>query len=200
MRARAKQSPGGRCPRNSEPSSGESHTWERLFSTIMPTQHRASSGLRESWLCRWTAQHVMACSLSREDNAGLELYGCGRTNVPPCAKRTRRYALPVGIANREGGLAPFPSIRTSSVLGMVSAVARPPLTWHMWSARPWITMVGTLKRRRLSVRSPEATVATARCEVPRSGHRRGLLERQFRFHRLDTRESPRNARGRGFAQ
>ncbi len=48
--------------------------------------------------------------------------------------------------------------------GMV--VARPPLTSHMTSSRPWITRVGTDRRPSCSVRCPEATDATACRAMP----------------------------------
>ena len=56
---------------------------------------------------------------------------------------------------------PPPAQETVIAPAMASAVARPPLTSHIRSARPWITRVGTSICRSRSVRSPEATDATA---------------------------------------
>src|ERR1035441_2561009 len=80
----------------------------------------------------------------------------------PSARHTNSAMRSASWDRKPGGrLCPIPSIRTSSAPGMASAVARPPLTSHMRSARPWITRVGTSRCRRRSVRSPEATDATA---------------------------------------
>jgi hypothetical protein len=75
----------------------------------------------------------------------------------PSAPHTNAAMRAASWDRKPGGRpCPIPSIRTSSAPGIASAVARPPLTSHRRSARPWITRVGTLRCRRSSVRSPEA--------------------------------------------
>ena len=61
---------------------------------------------------------------------------------------------------------PMPSKITSFAPGMAAAVARPPLMSLILSSVPCLTSVGTRSSRKRSVRSPEATTATAWRSMP----------------------------------
>ena len=46
----------------------------------------------------------------------------------------------------------MPSTSSSSAPGIAAAVARPPETWTILSARPWITRAGTRRPRSRALR------------------------------------------------
>ncbi len=85
----------------------------------------------------------------------------------------RRIAS-TNVSNSWAGMSwPMPSMSSSSVPGTAEAVARPPDTWTILSASPWMTIAGMPSERSGTVRLGWVTIAsiwriTPLAEKPRS--------------------------------